>query len=131
MKILTWLHQWIARRHQWIAQVRSRLDVDPLWWIMVALGVLVIGCFGFCIDKPSFNSQVAGLARDGWLVLPRHTPLHSLAHWRSWEIGAVVWSILFGVYYFLRFPPVRNQTAAKAIYAFVGAGAIIPNAFAA
>src|SRR5919202_1114210 len=80
--------------------VHHKFDLDWWWWAMVALGFLIIGFFGFCfcIEAP------LGAAGVRWwrIVAPTHA-MQCTGHWRSWEIGAVIWSILFGIYYFVRF----------------------------
>ena len=82
------------------------LDVDGWWWAMVILGVAIIILFGFyfCIDP------------NGRLV--PHTDACT-DHWRSWEMGAVLWAILFGVYYFLRFPELPDVRGTKTICALI------------
>jgi hypothetical protein len=97
----------------------SRFDLDGLWWTMLVFGILIILFFGFCVCiEPASPKAGGGAWFSGSLRLMAPTEsAHCAAHWRSWEIGAVIWSILFGFYYFGRFPmPVGAAVgAAKAI----------------
>jgi WD40 repeat protein len=100
-------------------------------WTMVVLGVLIIAFFGFCIETSPFKFMVHQLHNRGLLVLPGRYPASCpVAHWRSWEMGAVFWSILFGIYYYFTFEP-ANPASTKAICAIVVLGAVGPNFLAA
>jgi hypothetical protein len=107
-----------------------RPEMDRWLWLMVILGVLTIAIFGFGVDTRPFQSVVRDFSSRGWLISAPSWPPH-WDHWRSWEMGAVIWSILFGLYYYVRFPFVPNQASNKVICAVVVVGAVVPNVFAA
>jgi len=107
-----------------------RFDLNVWWWSMVVLGVFIIAFFGFCfcIEPPSANAS--GLFSGNWRLVWPSDAVHCAAHWRSWEMGAVIWSILFGAYYYGRFPS-QSGAAIKTICLLVAAAATIPNILAA
>ena len=94
------------------------LDLDGWWWAMVILGVAIIVLFGFffCIEP---SGRLVARTDD------------CTDHWRSWEMGAVLWAILFGVYYFIRFPQLPEGTRTKIICALIFGGSIVANVVAA
>jgi WD40 repeat protein len=108
--------------------VHSKFDLDGWWWTMVVLGFLIIGFFGFCfcIDAPLSSTGVRW-----WHIVAPVQATHCTGQWRSWEIGAVIWSILFGIYYFVRFPLPNGTSIIKAMCLVVFIGATIPNMLAA
>src|SRR5215472_19315048 len=61
-------------------------------WLMTVSGVLLIFCFGFGNDW-------------NWMKLLVMRVLEApLSPSESWELGAISWSLLFGVYYYFTFP---------------------------
>src|SRR5436305_5753709 len=110
------------------ARVHPKFDLDGWWWAMVVLGFFIIGFFGFCfcIDAPLSSAGVRW-----WHIVAPTQAMHCTGQWRSWEIGAVIWSILFGIYYFVRFPLPNGTSIIKAMCLVIFIGATIPNMLAA
>lgn len=110
------------------APVHPKFDLDGWWWAMVVLGFLIIGFFGFCF---CIEAPVGSAGMRWWrIVAPTHA-IHCAGQWRSWEFGAVIWSILFGIYYFVRFPLPHGTSIIKAMCLVIFIGATIPNMLAA
>jgi WD40 repeat protein len=109
-----------------------RFDLDGWWWAMVVLGIVIIGFFGFCfcIDPSRSSTGIGRFLGSRPRLIPPTQSVHCDAPWRSWEMGAVVWSILFGAYYYVRFP-LPDKAAIKAISFLVFFASTIPNILAA
>lgn len=93
----------MANNAQAVADRVWKLDLDWLWWTMFGLGILIILFFGFCVCIDPAKAVGGALFSAFELKAPTESG-HCGAPWRSWELGAVAWSILFGFYYLLRLP---------------------------
>jgi len=72
------------QRLQGNAKSEDKTSWDPWLILMIVLGVVVIFVFGFGMDWDVFNMR--------------------LTHWASWEVAALLWTGLFTIYYYAKFP---------------------------
>ncbi len=103
---------------------RETSGTRTLWVMAVCGGLTIIGC-GFGIDTQPFRNAVTWLMSHHYLP-PEDAPLapSTVAHWRCWEMGAVAWSLLFGIYYFVTFQSVKSPGHNKAVCALAAFAAL-------
>lgn len=107
----------------------SQLDLSTPLVLMAAGGVLIVILFGFYIDATALTSLIQPLV-EHHLVDPLDSA-RGLEPWHLWELGAVTWSLLFGIYYYVRLPLIASGQVIKTLCAMVIFGTIVPNAVAA
>lgn len=81
-------------------------------WVMTVSGTLLIFCFGF------------GNEWNWMKVLALRALGVSLSPSESWELGAISWSLLFGIYYYFTFPFLPKDHLNRVLLAVLSIGTV-------